>query len=108
MSVLIKGMDMPKSCERCIITAKGQYAKYCVITGLSCINNERQKDCPLVEVPSADVHPVVHGEWIPFLLEYRDMFRCSKCKVIVRLPFKTDQMPYEFCPGCGARMGGET
>ena len=62
MGVYIKGMEMPKSCERCIITAKGQYAKYCVITGLSCINNERQKDCPLVEVPSADVAPV--RRWI--------------------------------------------
>ena len=59
MSVLIKGMDMPKSCERCIITAKGEYAKYCVITGFSCINNERQKDCPLAEVPFADVVEVV-------------------------------------------------
>ena len=57
--------------------------------------------------PSADAVEVRHGKWIPFLPEYRDMFRCSKCKVIVRLPFKTDQMPYEFCPGCGARMDGE-
>ena len=47
------------------------------------------------------------GEWIPYLPEYEDMFKCSECEEIVRLPFKAIRMPYEYCPYCGAKMGRE-
>ena len=44
------------------------------------------------------------GEWIPYLPKYGDMYKCSECKVIIRLPFKPIRMPYNYCPNCGARM----
>ena len=52
MSVLIKGMEMPKSCGRCWFNKS---SLSCAITG-SYIdrddeNRERLDDCPLVEVP---------------------------------------------------------
>ena len=47
------------------------------------------------------------GMWIPYLPEYEDMFKCSKCKEIVRLPYKRVRMPYNYCPNCGAKMKGE-
>lgn len=47
-------------------------------------------------------------EWIPFLPEYEDMFKCSECKGIVRLPYKAIRMPYKYCPYCGTEMKGDT
>lgn len=52
MSVLIKGMEMPKNCGRCWFNKS---SLSCAITG-SCIdrddeNRERLDDCPFVEVP---------------------------------------------------------
>lgn len=52
MSILIKGMEMPKNCGRCWFNKS---SLSCAITG-SCIdrddeNRERLDDCPFVEVP---------------------------------------------------------
>ena len=50
---------------------------------------------------SADVAPVVHGEWIPFHSEAAgDIQYCSACDV--GFAHRTD-----FCPHCGAKMDGE-
>lgn len=58
------------------------------------------------EIPTADVRPVVRGEWV----ERKDVapfkpdgeitswtYRCSKCEELSRLK-------YNFCPNCGAEM----
>lgn len=57
MSVLIKGMEMPKSCGYCPL-------KYCTMEGDECMFNarftvyqKRPDDCPLIPVPD-------HGELI--------------------------------------------
>lgn len=53
MSVLIKGMEMPRNCCECAIRsydANGQ-EEYCPITGIECLSIGRQDDCPLVEIP---------------------------------------------------------
>ena len=44
------------------------------------------------------------GEWLQYMPEYGDMWRCSNCHTYVRLPFRTNKMPYDFCPSCGADM----
>lgn len=56
MSVLIKGMKMPRNCRECKIKAwEERYNVYeCPFGGileLSCLSNGRQDDCPLVELP---------------------------------------------------------
>lgn len=57
--------------------------------------------------PAADVAPVVHGEWIekqrhehfpsgkPYIADY-----CSVCG-------KRGSAEYNYCPNCGAKMGGK-
>lgn len=57
-------------------------------------------------IPSADVQPVVHGEWVDggvdgvgaCGIEYR-YNKCSVCGYEYSFPMK-----YNFCPNCGADM----
>ena len=59
MSILIKGMKMPKNCLTCKLRGDGSDSKYiwdCPFTGLEYTREEgetrRLDDCPLVEVPA--------------------------------------------------------
>ena len=72
MSVLIKGMKMPKSCWDCDFCHN---IPYCGVEDLyRCtaqetkqimpLKSERDESCPLEEVPAGDVVPAVHGKWI--------------------------------------------
>lgn len=70
-------------------------------------------------IPSADVVPVVHGEWInqggwetanPVNCE---LWICSHCQKAVWISDGGDaesllQNDYKYCPYCGADMRGET
>lgn len=56
MSVLIKGMEMPPSCEKCRFSGFGGLRNervVCMFTGANAYMNEVQylDDCPLVPVP---------------------------------------------------------
>ena len=57
-------------------------------------------------IPSADVQPIVHGEWIDiFQREDPDTSvecRCSICEKASRRPVG------KYCKWCGARMDGGT
>lgn len=52
-----------------------------------------------------DMQEVKHGEWI-----YVDgdvgynVYRCSKCGEVISLD---EEKIYNYCPNCGAKMGGE-
>lgn len=46
MSILIKGIDMPKTCEECEVWSLCHYPK--VPKGIG----RREPDCPLVEIPT--------------------------------------------------------
>ena len=57
MSVLIKGMEMPKSCFDCkmmVVKAVNEIEimKYCCFLRKTALGVNRRKDCPLVEVPT--------------------------------------------------------
>ena len=59
MSVLIRGMKMPKNCLTCKLRGDGSDSKYiwdCPFTGLEYTREEgetrRLDDCPLIEVPA--------------------------------------------------------
>lgn len=52
MSIIIKGMEMPKNCRDCGIEQEGFWCG--ALDGYQntrCFTNERREDCPLVELP---------------------------------------------------------
>ena len=51
MSILIKGMEMPKSCGECAIKSWDGEDDVCPFSGISALSIGRQDDCPLVPVP---------------------------------------------------------
>ena len=66
-------------------------------TGLAiCIASE------IAEIPAADVAPVVHGRWIPFLdgdhIMPERYYRCSRCG-------RVESRCQPYCH-CGAKMDG--
>ena len=63
-------------------------------TAISCIS---------VEVPAADVRPVVRGTWEDINLGWA---QCTNCKLFVIGSREKSQ--YRFCPNCGADMMEET
>ena len=59
----------------------------------------------LLTMLAADVAPVVHGQWVS-VANKRDRI-CSRC--LHNEPYKNaddDAEVFEFCPHCGAMMGG--
>ena len=64
------------------------------------------EDCRLhrlTKIPAADVRPVKEGEWV------REMwFRtCSECGATTTdKDDEGEEIPDNFCPNCGAKMGG--
>ena len=56
MSVLIKGMEMPKNCMECDLKSwnPDEYDYVCPFSGIMALNIGVQIDCPLVEVPTID------------------------------------------------------
>ncbi len=71
------------------------------------IEKHRAEDCIKIIESLPTVEERKEGHWIPYLPEYGDMFKCSECNEITRLPFKAIRMPYKCCPYCEARMKGE-
>lgn len=53
MSVLIKGMEMPKRCEKCRCCKTYEKGIYCTLTITPILGNgnARLDNCPLIEVP---------------------------------------------------------
>ena len=55
MSILIRGMEMPKNCRTCPMLFDGHNYRWCNITGESLgieeTDNGRDEHCPLVELP---------------------------------------------------------
>lgn len=62
----------------------------------------------IMDLPSADVAPVVHGRWMP---QKGGGLCCSECGgYALDEPdgnFIHIAVPSKFCPNCGAKMDGE-
>lgn len=52
-------------------------------------------DCPLCEA-----EPVVHGWWCDWSMYNEPEYECSECNGI-------SKKMYDYCPHCGAKMGGD-
>lgn len=70
----------------------------CAYCGIMEIMND------ISSIEAADVQPVKHGKWENDKL---DIPRCSCCSYIPEFNRHIDDYYYsDFCPNCGARMGG--
>lgn len=89
MSILIKGMEMPKRCFDCpVYDVSAVFCKALdkwVDDGE--IETERHKDCPLIEQKT--------GKW-DVISKEGNIYQCSNCGNISRLG--------NYCPNCGAKM----
>ena len=53
--------------------------------------------------PTADVAPVVHGQWIHL---GGDEWCCSACGFVITTEGSWDKPTKKYCEDCGARMNG--
>ena len=62
----------------------------------------------IIEAPSADVAPVVHGRWIETYHEGYEMwgYDCSECDDGFATKERCKSKP-NYCHNCGARMDGD-
>ena len=93
MSVLVKGMEMPKSCHNCELSAKVnlEYGNgyFCQMLAEMIANtHERKANCPLIEIPP-------HGDLI-------DRDALAKCLGITDMDcYKCAWGNHGFCGRCG-------
>ena len=61
------------------------------------------KAAKMIELlPAADVAPVVHGRWVSDKDDI--LFHCSVCETQVSTDWDYDDLSWNYCPNCGARM----
>lgn len=61
-------------------------------------------DCPLPDIPTADVQEVRHGRWVneSHLMYGPISAQCSVCELFSGTWLRN--APYKYCPHCGAKM----
>lgn len=95
MSILIKNMDMPKTCVGCVLERGGYCEGFEFPRAIKFKTDHitRMDWCPLIELP--------HGKWIfdDFDGDGLD-YECSLCGIYQR-------KRSTFCPSCGAKMDAD-
>lgn len=58
---------------------------------------------PLISIPTAEARSVKHGRWADVYKQFDGTITmgCSICRNIC---IKISNIPYRYCPNCGARM----
>ena len=109
MSVLIKGMKMPKA---------GNWKTIRIYYDGTCAEPNWQGDCNLlkgceaVPIPNngdlideqPTINPVKHGKWEK--ISDRN-YKCSCCNAWWSVDRDSTIRDFKYCPDCGARMDGE-
>lgn len=97
MSVIVKGMEMPKDCFDCPL-CNGENGR-CNILGIT-VSDYIPKECPLVEVR--------HGKWVERkviedgkkIKEWQSA-KCSVCGKYHTTPYLYNFDDFDYCPNCG-------
>lgn len=106
MAVIID-MDKPDNCHDCPMCEASRLPFWCMALSekLPFDRNEIYKsiasDCPL---KSADVQPVIHGEWEKVTLA---LYKCSECGNEICSSEYGLSKEYKYCSQCGAKMDKE-
>lgn len=110
MSVLIKDMEMPTSCNTCELAALVDISDgiaYGCRALKEMIYNDRERlpNCPLIEV-SEDVQPVKHGWWVFNKLpnNWEEMRLSTKIFYVCDICGHIADDISNYCPYCGAKM----
>lgn len=70
MSILVKGMEMPKNCFLCPLSVLSENRLFCELTSDEVVRAKIDGDCPLVEVDGNEI-----DEAIKALKGVRDAYR---------------------------------
>ena len=98
MSVIIKGIEMPKNCDECpcYYETEGAWRNECEVFGKEHTASETRPEwCPLIPATP-------HGRWIkPTRVPDSMLDECSLCG------FDCGSYTFNYCPCCGARMDAD-
>ena len=92
MSILIKGMEMPKNCKDCPFS---DHEAWCLIPGswrerYYCPDDERSEHCPLIELPPhgrlIDIKSVEDGKFVTVGNDYQRWWNGALESVIDNAP----------------------
>ena len=113
MSVLIKGIDLPKKCGECAIyvcyrTWNGDPGdEFCGITKEDVSRETKPDWCPLKGIIMSEVPERKRGKWLPdYSNNYEERFICSVCGKSYKVDTCMGEPMWDFCP-CGAEMRGD-
>lgn len=99
MTILIKGMEMPKNCDDCFLD--NFYCEMCQHVDGYQMTGGRPHDCPLME---QKVGGRLWGRWEK-VKEYPGFRRCSVCHDCYILEEDAKSEPkWNYCPQCGAEL----
>lgn len=98
MSLIIKGMEMPKNCKDCPFS---DHQAWCLIPGdwrerYYCPDDEVSEHCPLSEVSDVDANAYKQGKWV---IDEKGIPRCSECGYT-----SPHSIGSPFCQRCGAKL----
>ena len=103
MSILIKGVEMPKGTNMMLlISPEGEVWEMGDLLG----NDKLIAGAKAI--PAADVRPVVRGKWMWFGDCSNEGLYCSVCKNKIHEARNPKKKLSNFCPNCGADMREES
>ena len=105
MSVLIKGINMPKSCKECACRETDAFSydlSWCCLNQADIADkNILSPNCPLVEVH--DNQFITKAHWITD--DFTKIIKCSECDGEAPISLTSgEQFESNYCPFCGKEM----
>ena len=67
--------------------------------------NEKNFEDILAETTTVDAVEVVHGYWVSDKADI--LFHCSVCETQISTDWDYDDLSWNYCPNCGAKMDGD-